>query len=122
MLDGELINIGRAYEHTDSTFHPCFIAHGNHLLTIHDLVEKRSEVAHAQYASQLRQDRVNPLTTTQTMVSAFLLDQMLTSECGLGIFMATWARLRTDCSEIYHWVKNPQTVCAVLFSPYIDSD
>ncbi len=96
---------------------------GNHLLTIHDLVEKRDEVVHAQYASQLRQDRVNPLTTAQTMVSAFLLDQMLTSECGLGIFMAIWARLRTDCSEIYHWVKDPQNVVrAVLFLPYIDSN
>lgn len=28
MLDGELINIGRAYEHADSTFHLCLIAHG----------------------------------------------------------------------------------------------
>lgn len=110
MLDGELINIGRAYEHADSTFHLCLIAHGEPPANCLRLVEKRSEVAHAQYASQLRQDRVNPLTTAQTMLSTFLLDQMLTSECGLGIFMAIWARLRTDCTEIYHWVKNPQTV------------
>ncbi|KJA25325.1 hypothetical protein HYPSUDRAFT_64904 [Hypholoma sublateritium FD-334 SS-4] len=100
ILDGELINIGRAYEHTD---------------------KKRSEVAHAQYNSQLRQDRVNPLATAQTMFSAFLLDQMLTSECGLGIFMAIWDRLRTDCSEIYHWVKNPQIAVPVAILCYRES-
>lgn len=77
---------------------------------------KRNEVAHAQYAAQLRQDRVDPLATAQTMLSAFLLDQMLSSESGLSIFLSIWARLRTDCNEIYHWVKNPGQSVSLLFS------
>lgn len=70
-------------------------------------IGKRNEVAHAQYASQLRQSRTDPLATAQTMVSAFLLDQMLTSESGLSLFLSIWSRLRTDCNEIFHWLKNP---------------
>lgn len=86
VLDGDLTNVGRAYESAD---------------------RKRNEVAHAQYASQLRQSRTDPLAAAQTMLSAFLLDQMLTSESGSSLFLSIWSRLRTDCNEIFHWLKNP---------------
>jgi len=76
-------------------------------LFLSSTIGKRNEVAHAQYASQLRQSRTDPLAAAQTMVSAFLLDQMLTSESGLSLFLSIWSRLRTDCNEIFHWLKNP---------------
>lgn len=76
---------------------------------------KRSEVAHAQYSAQLRQSRTDPLACAQTMVCSFLLDELLTSESGLSLFLSLWSRLRSDCSEIYHWLKNPvQTVSLFL--------
>ncbi|KAF8955056.1 hypothetical protein BDZ97DRAFT_346051 [Flammula alnicola] len=101
VLDGDLTNVGGAYEHAD---------------------RKRNEVAHAQYAAQLSQDRTNPLATAQTMLSAFLLDQMLTSESGLSLFLSIWSRLRTDCSEIYHWVKNPgQSAVPFVISCYTEN-
>ncbi|KAF9559791.1 hypothetical protein CPC08DRAFT_503525 [Agrocybe pediades] len=46
ILDGDLSRIGRAYEHCD---------------------RKRNEVAHAQYSSQLRQSRTDPMSIGQTM-------------------------------------------------------
>ncbi|KAF9485733.1 hypothetical protein BDN70DRAFT_916837 [Pholiota conissans] len=101
VLDGDLINIGRAYEHVD---------------------RKRNEVAHAQYAAQLRQDRIDPLATAQNMLSSILLDQMLSSESGLSIFLSIWARLRTDCNEIYHWVKNPgQSAVPPAITCYVEN-
>lgn len=76
---------------------------------------KRSEVVHAQYSAQLRQSRTDPLACAQTMVCSFLLDELLTSESGLSLFLSLWSRLRSDCSEIYHWLKNPvQTVSLFL--------
>ncbi|KAH9474790.1 hypothetical protein JR316_0013255 [Psilocybe cubensis] len=89
LLDGELSNIGKAYGDTD---------------------RKRDEVAHAQYSSQLRICRTNPLSIGHTMISAFLLDEILTSESGLSLYLSIWSRLRTDCSDIFHWVKNPAQV------------
>jgi hypothetical protein len=101
ILDGDLTNVGRAYENTD---------------------RKRNEVAHAQYASQLSQSRTDPLAIAQTMVSAFLLDQTLTSESGLSLFLSIWSRLRTDCSEIFHWIKNPgQVPVPSVISCYAES-
>ncbi|KAF8809624.1 hypothetical protein BYT27DRAFT_7093581 [Phlegmacium glaucopus] len=86
ILTGDLSNIGKAYEQLD---------------------RKRNEVAHAQYAAQLRQSRTDPVATAHTMLSAFSLDQLLTSESGLSLYLAIWSRLRTDCSDIFHWIKNP---------------
>ncbi|KDR77315.1 hypothetical protein GALMADRAFT_139308 [Galerina marginata CBS 339.88] len=101
VLDGDLINIGKAYESAD---------------------RKRNEVAHAQYAAQLRQSRTDPLAVAQTMVSSFLLDQMLTSESGLSFFLSIWSRLRTDCTEIFQWTKNPgQFAVPPIISCYAES-
>jgi len=86
-LTGDLSNsIGRAYEQLD---------------------RKQNEVAHAQYAAQMRQSRTDPVATAHTMLSAFCLDQLLTSESGLSLYLAIWSRLRTDCSDILYWIKNP---------------
>jgi len=86
-LTGELSNsIGRAYEQLD---------------------RKQNEVAHAQYAAQTRQSRTDPVATAHTMLSTFCLDQLLTSESGLSLYLAIWSRLRTDCSDILYWIKNP---------------
>ncbi|KAF8902623.1 hypothetical protein CPB84DRAFT_1775843 [Gymnopilus junonius] len=101
ILDGDLKDIGRAYENTD---------------------RKRNEVAHAQYASQLRQNRTDPLAIAQTMVSTYFSDQTLTSESVLGLFLSIWSRLRTDCSEIFHWIKNPSHVAVPsVVSCYVES-
>ena len=106
MLDGDLANVGRAYESTDRTF-LLSTKEVQGYLFLSLATGKRNEVAHAQYASQLRQSRTDPLATAQTMLSAFLLDQMLTSESGSSLFLSIWSRLRTDCNEIFHWLKNP---------------
>lgn len=78
-----------------------------YLLRVSYFLGKRNEVAHAQYAAQLRQSRTDPVATAHTMLSAFSLDQLLTSESGLSLYLAIWSRLRTDCSDIFHWIKNP---------------
>lgn len=63
----------------------------------------------------MRQSRTDPVAAAHTMLSAFCLEQLLTSESGLSLYLAIWTRLRTDCSDILYWIKNPagQTVSAV---------
>ncbi|PPQ92541.1 hypothetical protein CVT25_010374 [Psilocybe cyanescens] len=101
ILDGDLTNISRAYEHAD---------------------RKRNEVAHAQYSAQLRQCRTNPLAIGHTMISSFLMDEILTSESGLSLYLSIWSRLRTDCSDIFHWIKNPvQVATPSIISCYAES-
>ena len=73
----------------------------------------------------MRQSRTDPVATAHTMLSAFCLDQLLTSESGLSLYLAIWSRLRTDCSDILYWIKNPagQSVSAVLpvfLSPFVE--
>jgi hypothetical protein len=73
------------------------------------------------------QSRTDPVATAHTMLSAFCLDQLLTSESGLSLYLAIWSRLRTDCSDILYWIKNPagQSVSAVLsfsiLGPIVDT-
>ena len=76
-------------------------------LPLNIFLGKQNEVAHAQYAAQMRQSRTDPVATAHTMLSAFCLDQLLTSESGLSLYLAIWSRLRTDCSDILYWIKNP---------------
>ncbi|KAJ3515614.1 hypothetical protein NLJ89_g1653 [Agrocybe chaxingu] len=100
VLDGDLANIGRAYEHTDC---------------------KRNEVAHAQYAAQLRQDRTDPLAAAHAMLCAFLLDELLTSESGLSLFLSIWSRLHRDCNDVYQWITNPtQTATPAAISCFME--
>ncbi|CAA7269934.1 unnamed protein product [Cyclocybe aegerita] len=100
VLDGDLTNIGRAYEHTD---------------------RKRNEVAHAQYAAQLRQSRTDPLAAAQAMLCAFLLDELLTSESGLSLFLSIWSRLHRDCNDVYQWIANPaHTATPVAISCFME--
>ena len=68
----------------------------------------------------MRQSRTDPVATAHTMLSAFCLEQLLTSESGLSLYLAIWTRLRTDCSDILYWIKNPagQSVSAVLRSVF----
>jgi hypothetical protein len=75
----------------------------------------------------MRQSRTDPVATAHTMLSAFCLDQLLTSESGLSLYLAIWSRLRTDCSDILYWIKNPagQSVSPLLNiyfeSPIVES-
>lgn len=77
----------------------------------------------------MRQSRTDPVATAHTMLSAFCLDQLLTSESGLSLYLAIWSRLRTDCSDILYWIKNPagQSVSAVpplllsILGPFIET-
>jgi len=100
-LAGDLSNIGKVYEQLD---------------------RKRNEVVHAQYDAQLHQSRTDPVATAHTMVSAFCLDQLLTSESGLSLYLAIWSRLRTDCSDILYWIKSPPGQFSVppIISSYLE--
>jgi len=105
-LTGDLSNsIGRAYEQLDRVSLLKLLM-SLMVLTLPSL-GKQNEVAHAQYAAQMRQSRTDPVATAHTMLSAFCLDQLLTSESGLSLYLAIWSRLRTDCSDILYWIKNP---------------
>ena len=81
---------------------------------------KRSEVIHAQYAAQVRQSRTDPVATAHSMLSAFCLDQLLTSESGLTLYLAIWSRLRTDCSDILHWIKSPGQFVSAVSPRYLN--
>ncbi|KAF8153200.1 hypothetical protein B0H34DRAFT_722612 [Crassisporium funariophilum] len=102
VLDGDLHNIGRVYD---------------------QLERKRNEVAHAQYNAEMRQSRTDPLAGAHTMLATFLLEELLTSESGLSLFLSIWSRLRTDCSDIFHWIKNPhgQTNTPLVISSYLEN-
>ncbi|PPQ70334.1 hypothetical protein CVT26_014606 [Gymnopilus dilepis] len=83
---------------------------------------KRNEVAHAQYAAQLSQSRNDPMAVAHTMVATYLSDQTLTSESALSLFLSIWSQLRTDCSKIFHWIKNPNHVAVPsVISCYVES-
>jgi len=100
-LGGDLSNIGKVYEQLD---------------------RKRNEVAHAQYAAQLCQSRTDPVATAHNMLSAFCLDQLLTSESGLSLYLAIWSRLKADCSDILYWIKTPpgQSNVPPVISSYLE--
>jgi len=85
-LTDDLASVARAYEGLD---------------------RKRNEVAHAQYAAQLRHSGKDFLSGVQTTLAALVSDDMLTFESGLSLFLSVWSRLRTDCSEIFHWLQSP---------------
>ena len=78
-----------------------------HKHLISQLSGKRNEVAHAQYAAQLRHSGKDFLSGVQTTLATLVSDDMLTFESGLSLFLSVWSRLRTDCSEIFHWLQNP---------------
>ena len=54
------------------------------------------------------------------MLSAFCLDQLLTSESGLTLYLAIWSRLRTDCSDILHWIKSPGQFVSAVSPRYLN--
>ncbi|KAF9045319.1 hypothetical protein BJ165DRAFT_1346256 [Panaeolus papilionaceus] len=96
VLDGNLASVGHAYAQLDA---------------------KQSELAHAQYSSQLRQSRTDHLANTHTQIISFLLEYLMASQSTLSLFLSIWSRLRTDCSEVFHWSKSgpsPSTAPAAV--------
>lgn len=88
------------------------------------LERKRNEVAHAQYAAQLRHSGKDFLSGVQTTLATLVSDDILTFESGLSLFLAVWSRLRTDCSEMFHWLQNPspQAKIPLAVSTYAESN
>ncbi|KAF9530591.1 hypothetical protein CPB83DRAFT_850588 [Crepidotus variabilis] len=100
LLDGDLTGVGQAYEQSD---------------------RKRNEVAHAQYTAQMRQNRTDPLATAHSMLSSFLLDTLLMTESGLSLFLSIWSRLRTDCMEVFQWLKDPKMASPIAVTCYLET-
>jgi len=90
-------------------------------LTAFFVVGKRNEVAHVQYAAQMLQSPVDPLSSAHTSLCAFFLEELLTTEAALNLFLSIWSRLRNDCTEIFQWLNDPnnQTVGTFSLTPRV---
>ena len=83
-------------------------------------LETHNEVAHAQYALQTGPARSDVLlNNVQTHLALLVSDVLLTTESVIGLFLAVWARLQCDCTEMLYWLKGTgENVCfrlTVLF-------
>lgn len=98
-------------EHTRAPIVCEVISTVNRLDNSHCNVGKRNEVAHVQYAANLRQCPTDPLSIAHKMLCAFLLEELLIMESALNFFLSIWSQLRSDCTEVFKWLKDPtQTV------------
>ncbi|TEB26864.1 hypothetical protein FA13DRAFT_1737070 [Coprinellus micaceus] len=69
-----------------------------------DLELKRSEFAHAQYTAQIRTQQNDCMAITQTRIASLCSDTMLALESTFGFSQSIWARLKTDCCDIFQWL------------------
>ncbi|KAF5348827.1 hypothetical protein D9756_009805 [Leucocoprinus leucothites] len=69
--------------------------------------QKRNEVAHALYSTQLCFGKGDKLSTAQVSLSTLTIEEITTLESGLSLFLGIWARFLADSTDIYHWLKNP---------------
>ncbi|KAL0946185.1 hypothetical protein HGRIS_012446 [Hohenbuehelia grisea] len=83
--------------------------HGSDAIAVGRLYEQldrtHNEVAHADYAAQVSHRRNDSVTTSRAAVSSLASDQMMAIQGSLGLFLAIWSRLQTDCTEILRWVQ-----------------
>lgn len=69
-------------------------------------LETHNEVAHAQYALQTGPARSDVLVNNvQTHLALLVSDVLLTTESVISLFLAIWARLQCDCTEMLYWLK-----------------
>ncbi|KAF8719153.1 hypothetical protein AX14_011392 [Amanita brunnescens Koide BX004] len=84
-LRKDVLAIGSLYEQLDQTY---------------------NEVAHVQYAVQTGPARSDVLVNNvQTHLALLVSDVMLTTESVISLFLAIWARLQCDCTEMLYWLK-----------------
>ncbi|KAJ2914954.1 hypothetical protein MD484_g5441, partial [Candolleomyces efflorescens] len=95
---------------------------GRLTLAYQGLESRKNEFAHAQYSAQVRTPQANYLGLPQITVAPLVSDLMLSLENSLGLFLAIWARLKIDCSDILQWISTPApTGMPLVFSGYQES-
>lgn len=111
-----MAQVGAAYDSFDREFFPTFYFDKNipYVPTTHShQLEKRNEVAHALYSTQLCFGKGDKLSNTQISLSTLVSDEIVHFESGLSMCLGIWGRLLADSTEIYHWLKNPSKyVCS----------
>lgn len=103
-LIGPMVSVGKAYDSFNRKLKS--ISHPADLLT--DVTsEKRSEVAHALYLTQLCFGEGGKVSTVQVSLSTLVVEEATALESGLSLFLGIWARFFADSTDIYRWLINP---------------
>ncbi|KAJ8521524.1 hypothetical protein ONZ45_g1782 [Pleurotus djamor] len=82
----------------------------------------QSELTHADYASQLQHRKTDTVTTSRAALSTLVSDQMILTQAILGLSLAIWARLQTDCRDILAWLQGTTPELPAALSVFNDGN
>ena len=103
-LIGPMVSVGKAYDSFNRKL-PSISHPANFLIDVKS--EKRSEVAHALYLTQLCFGEGGKVSTAQVSLSTLVVEEATALESGLSLFLGIWARFFADSTDIYRWLINP---------------
>ncbi|KAJ8700804.1 hypothetical protein PTI98_003794 [Pleurotus ostreatus] len=65
----------------------------------------QNEFAHADHNVQMQLRKTDTVSTSRAAISSLVSNQMVAVQAMLGLCLAIWARLQTDCMEILGWLQ-----------------
>ncbi|KAH6910735.1 hypothetical protein BKA70DRAFT_1424393 [Coprinopsis sp. MPI-PUGE-AT-0042] len=82
--------------------------------SVETLDGQRNEYAHLQYCAQIKAPPDHHLARTQASLSTLIGTTLRHFEASMLLFLSIWARIRTDCRSLAHWINSPDIECHLV--------